>query len=96
MSWGTAELEVNVLTSSSVNRSLTCLRADQTKYLAFNTMKTFHDTGKFCASVGGRMAVAEDSKTFDLMNQTFSLIGGGHVYFYSGHHKDSKGSQGYV
>ena len=91
--WKTAELSVRGLTEREIERSQTCHRSIGRRYLAFNTEKNFKDTVKFCASVGGKMAVVEDRETYQLINQTFSLLGHGlgQTRFYSGHHRNPSG-----
>ena len=94
LTWEKAELDINGLNISDVNRSETCLKTTiGTNYIGYNLKKDFHGMEKFCENIGGKFAVSRDKQSFEeisrVLNKSLSrvsdvncslLLGGSYIY----------------
>ena len=87
LDWHHVQLNITDLHKGKVRKDEVCLSRGSkefNEFFAFEPKRGFDDTVQFCKNVGGRMAVAVNSETAALMNQTFlSLCSSGG--FYSGY-----------
>ena len=60
LGWETAELRITGLHTFQLNRSETCAARSNKTIRAFNHIKDFDETSRFCQNIGGVMAVAVD------------------------------------
>ena len=85
LGWETAELRITGLHTFQLNRSETCAARSNKTIRAFNHIKDFDETSRFCQNIGGVMAVALDQQTAARMNRSIFSVCETNKYFFSGH-----------
>ena len=64
INWDTAELHVNLMEISDVDKTETCLKTPAEKnYVAFSVGRTLEQSVIFCKSLGGELAVIRDEES---------------------------------
>ena len=65
INWDTAELNINNLDTSEVDREQTCLKtAIGTDYISYGFHKYFLNSDRFCVNIGGRFAFPKDPQNY--------------------------------
>ena len=86
--WTDVALNVSGLEVKEVEQQEICSQLTMSdQFMAFDESKNFHETTKFCVSVGGKLAVARDESSFSEMSSIYNQTCHHNdlTYFYSGY-----------
>ena len=96
INWDTAELVINNLNMSEVDRRETCLKTTtDTNYVGYTTERSLRGAQKFCKNLGGKFAVSRDRLSLNEISRVsaemynVSLSSCLKNWIYTGFHKTS-------